>query len=187
MQRMVGILICGLGLLLAQPARAQFCSELPLCPETAATPQGFQHPQCSCPRPDSCDFKVFFTYACFFVIEQQVWSCECTDRIEPEERPDFTPEPFAPPGGFCAGLVCPDGSAPRPDAGSCLCPDPNGVLVQAAARPRAVANNSCLYPMREGAARRERRRSAGWRGVAKPNYCPVKLGLVHESARVTAE
>ncbi len=188
MTRFIAVLICGLSVTLARPALAQdFCSELPACPDDGATPQGDMMPACSCPRPASCDLRFFFSYFCQFLISSQQWSCECSDPQTPEERPDFTPEPFAPPGGFCGGLVCSDGSAPRPDGGSCLCPDSNAALVIAERPPRTMVRNSCFYPLRDAEPRREPRRLAGWRAIAKPNYCPVKPGLAYEAARVAAE
>jgi hypothetical protein len=114
------VLLCAL----TNPVFAQqSCAELmPLCPDDMAQAIG-EIPNCTCPRPFSCEPNGF--YECKFQSFSQSWSCSCTrPDTTPVEPNPVTPEPIAPPLGFCDGMVCMDGSRPRPDAGSCLCPDP---------------------------------------------------------------
>ena len=141
--RFILVVIWGLFLAPMGSASAQLCEELPLCPDTGATPQGDFLPNCGCPVPFDCQER-FDHYVCFFDRFFFNWSCECRrpDR-EPIEPFDHTPEPFAPPDGFCSGMVCPDGSQPRSDGIHCLCSAPNFATPNVRPGPRQSFDPLC--------------------------------------------
>lgn len=99
------------------------CNRLPGCPD-GATPVG-QQGFCTCPRPTACPVATHVWQCTFFRTGDSFnpggWECGCEFVGRPEPEPIPNP-PIDPPGGLCTGLLCSDGSTPRSDGFSCLCP-----------------------------------------------------------------